>query len=167
MKLTNTYREAFVKAVMADVPSVDYNDLACKAAQSDICAQMPSKVYALYQDTKLRDYLKHGFWHGAPGSLSGLCLYGWGRLNPTETCMIELRRLAELKRRQDDERAKLRAPIAAAAKAATTTNRLAELLPELARYLPAEVAPSRALPVVTNAVSNLKAAGWPAGKAAA
>jgi hypothetical protein len=167
MKLTNTLREAFVKAVMADVPATDYNDLARKTAQDDLCAQMPSKVFALYQDTKLRDYLKNGFWHGAPGSLSGLCLYGWGRLVPTETCMVELRRLADLKSRQDSERAKLRAPIAAAAMAATTTNRLVELLPELVRYLPVDATPSRALPVVTNVVSNLRAAGWPAGKTAA
>lgn len=168
MKLTQTIRDAFVKAVMADVPSVDYDELARKIAQENICAQMAPKVLALYNDPKLRDFLAHSFWHGSPGALNGLCLYAHNQLVVTETCMIELQRLADLKTRQNGERANLRAPISAAAKAATTAKRLAEMLPELARYLPTEnSAPSRALPIVTNAVSNLKAAGWPAGKTAA
>ena len=46
MRLTNTLREAFIRAVMDDVPSIDYAEQEQKVATAWAVSIMPPYVYA-------------------------------------------------------------------------------------------------------------------------
>jgi hypothetical protein len=58
MKLTNTVRQAFIRAVMADVPCIDYAQMARNAVTADNMSKLPKKVAAVAPETiaQLRDW---------------------------------------------------------------------------------------------------------------
>ena len=58
MKLTNTIRDAFIRAAMNDVPSVDYTEQIRAIVMADIVDQLPPKVRTIWNDTSLRDWIK-------------------------------------------------------------------------------------------------------------
>ena len=47
MKLTNIIRDAFVRSVMNDVPTVDYSEQIREVVTKEAVAQLPEKVRAL------------------------------------------------------------------------------------------------------------------------
>ena len=169
MKLTNDMRLAFVNAVMADVPSVDYDEQAAKIFKQAVLAAMPPKVRELTRDAKCAEYLETTY-HYLPSPLSSVVTFainGAGYRNkevfdrlPAAT-RAELEKLAKLKREQSDRDNSLRARLHALAGSATTRVALLKLLPEFEKYLPLDEADAcRTLPVA-NVVADFVKAGWP------
>lgn len=162
MRLTNTIREAFVRAVMNDVPQIDYEEQIVKVMQDDLAAQMPRKVRAVYDDLELRGWLNtphmyvgHGvgyrYLYGAEGAI-------------TEQAVKEISRLGELLEAQEESREALTAKLTGVANSVTTRKTLVEALPEFEKYLPEEVISTKNLPAIANVVSDLVKAGWPKGQ---
>lgn len=159
MKLTNTLRDAFVRAVMDDVPKTDYSELIRKEVQSDAVAQLPAKIAAIYKDKDLKGYIRtDNEW------VDGQYVYvpTMGRYKQSETCKTKTKEYEAAKNEQDDKLSDLRSKIRGCAYACTTRKALAEMLPEFEKYLPEdEKAAIRTLPVVANVVSDFVKAGWP------
>ena len=55
MKLTNYMRDAFVRAVMDDVPEVDYKQQIRDTALKAAVEAMPAKLRAVWDDSALQD----------------------------------------------------------------------------------------------------------------
>lgn len=163
MKLTNTIRDAFVRAAMDDVPSIDYDEQAHKLAQEDLVKQMAPKLRAIYQDKQLRTFLGTEY-TPMPCDLSSAYLYGAQHLELSKEADTQLEALAEKKAAQEDARHELRNKLRAVAYSATTRKALVEALPEFEKYLPTEATTSRSLPVIANLVSDFVKAGWPKGQ---
>lgn len=162
MKLTNTMREAFVRAAMDDVPSIDYDTLIRKAALQAALKALPATVRKVYDDEKTRTYLENTFLR-----FGGVSVYVPGRTNTdiSDEDKKSLNELATAKSVQETGRNELRGKLASAATAVTTRKALAELLPEFEKYLPADLgAANRMLPAVANIVADFTKAGWPKGK---
>jgi hypothetical protein len=169
MKLTNYIRDAFIKAAMDDVPSVDYQEQAKKLAQADIHAQVPEDIKKCAK--------KHPEWFNAdarsiemPRGLTAvqplLWKVGWDnkpRLSADAlTALVDLGVKAEAQR---TERNSLERRLRSVAYSATTRKALADLLPEFEKYLPADVPQaSRQLPVIAGVVTDFVKAGWPKDK---
>ena len=157
MRLTNSIREAFVRSVMNDVPSVDYTALMQKEANRIGRATMPPEVAAAYEkhpDWFESEWATIGQWHG----------YGpfphRGAAFRTEDIQA-MNRLKALEHEQNQAHGRLRNQLQQAAASATTTKALAEMFPEFAKYLPAEETKSRNLPAIANVVADFISAGWP------
>lgn len=158
MKLTKNDREAFVNAVMNDVPQTDYDELAKRRAIEIITASYPAPVKAIYDDEKLREYLGTVYVY-MPGDL--LNFYGPNTLDPDMHKNEEMKVLSGEKRKQAIAREELRREVAAAINACSTLKQAQERLPEFAKYLPAARDGSGLanLPAVANVVTKLTQAG--------
>lgn len=164
MRLTQTHREAFVRAVMQDVPAVNYREQAQKIIQDFQVRHMPKEIQAIYKNPELRGYLRaHNFYVYRIDNGFYAAIYGDAKLDDaTKAKLDDLEKLDSQQQRQHrDLEAKLKAVLASV----TTRKALVEALPEFEKYAPAEDAPlSRNVPALANIVTDFMAAGWPKGK---
>ena len=162
MKLTKSDREAFVKACLDDVPSVDYHEVARTKAMAWAKARMPDCVAKAYElDTNWINTT----WVFMPGSLCSVYLPV-----PENTSISDLdpdfwKELEELdvkNREQSEIRQKLREELTGAIAQCSTLKQAQERLPEFVKYLPADRSGERMVNLpVANLISHLTAAGWP------
>ena len=170
MKLTNTIRDAFIRAALDDVPSVDYTEQIRRVAFRDLVGQLPAAVRKLWDDTDLRQYIKTA--HGSYGGVSinyPADNESWNRSKPlTDKAAAIVEDLHAKSIAQDKTRSDLRDKLRSAAYACTTRKALVDLLPEFEQYLPADEAKAQKvnLPAVANILADFVNAGWPKGKAA-
>lgn len=166
MKLTNYMRDAFVRAVMDDVPEVDYKQQIRDTALKAVVEAMPAKLRTVWDDSALQDCVAMEHTYLTDCVYENLPVYpGVGDLLETQVHTLEA--LHAKHHTQEDQRYELRTKVKAVAYSAKTRKQLAEMLPEFEKYLPAnEAAAIRTLPVVANVVAELMAAGWPKEQAA-
>lgn len=157
MKLTNSIRDAFVRAAMQDVPKIEYDEQKRKIEREAAIDLLPPKVRALAKDKELAQYLYVNY-HGL------YCARG-ASLNLSPETLAKTREISGKESAQSEARRELQSKLKAAAYSATTRKQLAEMLPEFERYLPVdEAAANRSVPVVANLVAEFTKAGWPKGK---
>lgn len=166
MRLAQYHRDAFVSAVMNDVPKTDYDEIAHKLAQDYLVERMPPKVRAVYDDKNLRRHLRSQS-TGFPNPLNNHPLYtapDYFYIEQTPDLKALVASVAAQKSAQDAQRANLRSKLTAVVKSCPTRAALAKALPEFEKYLPAEEAKSGNLPALANVVADFVQAGWPKGK---
>jgi hypothetical protein len=163
MRLTNTIRDAFVRAAMDDVPQVDYRGQIQTLVRDEAIALLPAKVRAVYNDKNLRHFIElrnvsiAGEWFPVPNG---------GDYRPSPAVKEKAEALAKLNDAQSTARSELRHKLHAVAYSMSTRKALVDALPEFEKYLPEdEAAACRTLPVVTNVVADFVKAGWPKGAA--
>lgn len=169
MRLTNTIRDAFIRAAMNDVPAVDYTEQIRKVAHDDLVGQLPASVRKAWDDSKQRGYIKttNGSYGGVSINYPADGDY-WRNSKPLtenaakQVAEFEAKAAAQRKTRND-----LNDKLRAAAYACNTRKALVELLPEFEKYLPADEAKAQKvnLPAVANIVADFMNAGWPKGAA--
>ena len=166
MRLTKTDKEAFVRAVMDDVPKHDFDTMAQQIVTGYFKKVLPKNVLAVAEDKATRDYLD-GHYVGMPNGLSDfysryrpLGWQGWAQL--PDDVKVRLLELATFKKEQDKTRSTLRAEVMGMIEPITTLKAALAKLPEFTKYLPAErgVTGTVNLPVA-NVVAELNKAGWP------
>jgi hypothetical protein len=166
MRLTRSDKDAFVRAVMDDVPQIDYNDMAAGIARDGIRASLPPDVATTllnYPDyfadfaVALPDGLRNIFVKAAVNhEHSVIKVHMCGLWN-------ELEALAKKNREQNAARNGLRSKVSGAIEGCSTLKQALERLPEFEKYLPKERDGTGVsnLPAIANVVSDLMAAGWP------
>lgn len=166
MRLTKTDKEAFVRAVMADVPKHDFDEMARLMVIGHFKKVLPKEIVAIIEDKKLRDYIESGY-VGMPREIADfytryrpLGFQGWGHL--PDDVKVRLDELCTFKKDQTAKRDALRSQVRGMIEPLTTLKAALEKLPEFAKYLPAERGPAviAGLPVA-NVVADLNKAGWP------
>jgi len=162
MKLTNTIRDAFVRAAMDDVPNGNFQDQLNKLVMDDAVAQLPPKVRALWSSSELRPYVKT---HNPYRLKSNTYIPALDEeFKLSETAAKKYDELVAAMSAEQESRKELRSRLRSVAYAASTRKQLVDLLPEFEKYLPAyEKAAIRTLPVVANVVTDFMKAGWPKG----
>ncbi len=182
MKLNQSQREAFVRAVMQDVPQVKYDEQLRTAVQDFLYYLAPPEARALYDNPKTRGYVPLGSVsiHRADVGFSDMYLVPyasggtrWGR--PDMTINLEksedapalgvIKSLVESKKAQEIERVNLNQKLRSAINSVSTLKQALELMPEFAKYLPEEPTKTKNLPAVANLVADLNKAGWAATEA--
>lgn len=163
MKLTNTVRDAFVRAAMADVPAIDFTEQIRAIVVADAVEQLPPKVRTVYKDSSLRHFVSTTWW-GGKWNGGSVCVPGHddGKFKLSEQATAKVTDLQAQKTAQDDQHKTLRERLRAVAYSVSTRKALAEALPEFEKYLPAdEAAALRTVPVIANVVADFVRAGWP------
>ncbi len=183
MKLNNSQRQAFVRAVMQDVPQVDYTTQLKTAVQDYLYHLAPADVRKLYDDESLRKYLTLGsvslYREDVGFTDIYLVPYGesgnlWGRPDmridlskaDESPALGVIKSLVTSKVQQRIAHANLEQKLTGAINSVNTLKQALELLPEFAKYLPEEQTVTKQLPAVANLVADLNKAGWPKTKAA-
>lgn len=163
MRLSNTMREAFVRAAMQDVPAADYIEkarvLVTKKEQA-----MPKKAGLLYVDPYRLDYKSATF-----GNWGNRHSFGVRGLTNEEIQVIEsdeaIKDLITQHKEQKERLDALKTKLIGAINACTTRKQAAEALPEFEKYLPADEPKAlRSLPALANVAADFVKAGWPKGQ---
>lgn len=164
MKLTVNDKAAFVRAVLADLPQVDYKEQAVKCITAAAIARFPEDLQAVaakYPNairlTKL--YLNPPLYEVAVPTMGGN--FAPIAANDTAT-RNKIAELTAASKAQEAVRDALELSLKGVIAACTTLKQAQERLSEFAKYLPAERAPKPlgGLPVA-NIIADLTAAGWP------
>lgn len=158
MRLTETLRKAFVRAVMADVPRVDYDTMIADEARRMSIANMPKWL----QDACAKHKELLGYLRTTSDWESGASFFTAGPR--TAENKADLARLVERRAQQRAERQGLEGKLTDAARGCNTVKQLADALPEFAKYLPKENAVDRSVPAMANVVAEFMKAGWPGEK---
>lgn len=167
MRLTNYIRDSFVRAVMQDVPFIDYTEQIRSAVMKAAVARLPKTAQALYNDPKTRDFIvKSRCFHAGVNidTVPGFSQWNTPAGATKEEAKAFFDQFADLvnkKAAQEKQRDELERKLKATAAACSTRKSLLEMLPEFEKYLPAEAEPSKNLPAISNLVVDLVKAGWP------
>ena len=167
MRLTNTIREAFVRAVMHDVPSIDYGEKIRNLVNKKVAAiHKKASIQEIDKERLSTSYIRI---HGTEKNrYSATSCYVCG-LTENERKEIQsdsaLIALADLEYAQEATRNALRKKIDYAIKACSTRKQAVEALPEFEKYLPEDEAKAmRSVPAIANVLSDFVKAGWPKGQ---
>lgn len=157
MRLTKHMREAFVRAVMVDVPQIDYDEQMQNIALTGAVDLMPPAVRDAYKKHPEFFSLE---WQSVRGCGSFyLPVPDSHKLKPDVVEAIQKLKLS--KDSQANCRNDLRLKLEGCAAACTTLTSLKDMLPEFVKYMPAdEPAACKTLPVVQNVVSDFDLIGW-------
>lgn len=165
MKLTNADRDAFVAAVMDDVPFTDYTEQFRAWLDNAVTPLLPAKVKAVWADKSLRHLIAR---NAVIGSFGGASFYAPDILDAKDKAPLheECTRLRALYDNQWSVRRELRGRLRSIIASCSTLKQATEMLPEFTKYLPQERDGKidRSMPVIANVVSDLTKAGWPKGK---
>ena len=167
MRLTNTLRKAFVRAVMDDVPSTDYQEQARDLMTREAEQNLPEALKrAIALDPSIRDWIETRFHHVGKYPLSGMFLLGTrealDQLGKDEALQQKLQTLSDALAEQNKRHSQLQEKIEGIAASCTSRKQLLEALPEFEKYLPAQTSVnSRSVPALANLLADLTAAGWP------
>lgn len=171
MQLNQYDREAFVRAVMDDVPKVDYQTRGRKLAVEALDSLQPPEIAAV-KAAGLTNWLDSTYIY-VPGNLDNFYYKAKYENNVLRDQKPKVwKQLEEISGKLQDQtskRAALTESLTSAIKACKTLKQAQERLPEFVKYLPAErdTHGTLNLPVVTNLVADLVKEGWPKEKAKA
>lgn len=165
MKLTQNDRDAFVRAVMNDVPTIDYVEQSRALVLKQLVQKLPPKIKAIWNDSELRGFIKCDAYFRPIGSLSSV--YGPPvEYSPDAATMVKLQGMSAAKTAQHERLQELRSKVSGAIQGCTTLKQAKERLPEFEKYLPADRDGTgvNQLPAIANVVADLVKAGWPKDK---
>lgn len=164
MRLTKNHKEAFVKAVMQDVPHVDYKEHARDRIKK-LVADARKRAGVDKMDDERLDSCFVAFTNGK-GYSEGTAIIARG-LTVREVKEIQndaqARALIDKHNEQKTARTELEAAVRAAIAGCTTRQQAKKLMPEFEKYLPTEHSTGidRSVPAIANMAAKLTAAGWP------
>lgn len=164
MKLTDSQRKAFVRAVMDDTPYENYYEKGIAIVQNEIVKEFPPALKAVYDDVKLRVLLRTMYiLVKEPRVFSGYYFYHpeCREFVASEPIAKKLKDLAAKNQAQSDERQKIENQLRAGIRACNTLKQAQGVFPDLLRYLPSEPGKTGNLPAVIDVMPALKAAGFP------
>jgi hypothetical protein len=174
MRLTNFLRDGFIRAVMHDVPKVNYEEQADKLARDTVRAMFKKDFPTIDYDLACESEWFESGSVNMPFGINNIymkCIKNYGMLKNDDKVWTKLEAIGAKKKEQETKMSSLEARLKGVAYACTTRKQLEEALPEFSAYLPDEEAKAaKTLPAVANVLSEFVQAGWPksnAGKIAA
>lgn len=166
MRLNRYHKQAFVDAVIQDVPTVDYDEQAQKLVRDAYFQEMPPEVKLIYENREMRDWLAINHVY-MPRNLNCFYTYHRGPSSvPPRKIEEQLEELAQLKHDQKDKMRALRQKLDDLINSVSTRKQALELMPEFEKYLPKETDGTGVtnLPAIHNTVAELVRMGWPKGE---
>lgn len=167
MNLTKSDKEAFINAVIADIPTVDYDEQIGKAARDYAISLLPKEIKdARKANPAVDDYLDTQSVY-----ICGINVYviGPGRvrseINKNKDLQERCQSLEQLSDAQQARVLEMSRSLRAVINTCRTLKQAKERLPEFEKYLPAERDKTGVtnLPVA-NVIADLTRLGWPKGQ---
>ena len=167
MRLTRSDKEAFIRAVMDDVPMIDYDEMARKLVVETIDSIMPEEIRVAHK--KFPEWFKSDNYINTPYGCSSMFVFAPDSFLAESHSELwkQLKEIGNLANAQLNARSALKCKVTGMIETCTTLKTAQERLPEFITYLPADRDGTGVtnLPVA-NTVTALMEAGWPKKKAA-
>jgi hypothetical protein len=164
MRLTKSDKDAFILAVVQDIPKIDYQEQVRALIHEDSIAQLPAKVQAIARDKALSHYLETGsYWRTSFGSIRVFEPRG-SNYTPSKDVLTKVDALNKLHNEQEARLDEARAKLRGAIEPCTTLKIALERLPEFEQYLPKQQEKTIHLPSIANLCADLATLGWPKDK---
>lgn len=165
MRLTKSDKDAFITAVVQDIPKVDYLEQIRAIVVEDSINRLPEKVQAIARDKTLSHFLETtSYW---TGNNSILVYRARGtHYSPSKAAQAKINDLTKLSNEQETRLGDARAKLRGAIEPCTTLKVALERLPEFEQYLPKQQEKTVYLPSIANLCADLATLGWPKDKAA-
>lgn len=162
MRLTNTMKEAFVRAAMLDVPAIDYKEQARSLINKKMAELQKAAGLSKINPERLDSTTGYARSKTDKYALSFRAI----GLTYSEIEQIgkapEVRQLLDLHEEQEQTLSELRGKLTGAINACNTRKQAAEALPEFEKYLPDDEPKAlRSLPALANVAADFVKAGWP------
>ena len=167
LRLNQSMRQAFVSAVMDDLPSIDYTQQAQEMVQEWLYNAAPVALREAYINPKTKDYFHPDYQHLYNTGLGGFTVqmtpsHQWRMEQDAPRLYAMVVELGVKARAQSKARDEMKAKLTGVIYAYNTVKQAREGLPEFVKYLPDDSLPvDRTVPAIANLVSDLMAAGWP------
>lgn len=162
MRLTKHDKDAFVRAVLDDVPYVDYSEPARKLVMKHLISLLPGIVQQAYNENPEWIRTNHVNLPSHLQDFNGPALeYVWYDSFPDEL-KEQLAELSDAAKEQSSVRNTLEDKVTGLINSVTTLKTALKNFPEFAKYLPADrdAAGTANLPAA-NVIADLTNAGWP------
>jgi hypothetical protein len=158
MKLTKYQKQGIARAIINDIPPVDYNKRR-EELQAAVVKAMSAPVVKLYKvyPNALRKA------HADNYVLGDAYNDNWVIAGDVTDKQVEA--LAKKYRDENDARYAAKRQLEAAINGCNTLKQLMTTLPEFEKYYPTEAQPTKNLPALANVVADLSRLGWPKGGA--
>lgn len=175
MRLTKDHKKAFVKAVMDDVPSVDYAEKIRALILADSISQLPKGLQEFAKDPKTADLINSSWktierprdennrWMGSIGCTIKGTNDSYAISKKAQATLDDwMPKFTEQERTLNDLNNKLSSTI----ESCNTLKQAQEAFPELKKYLPkvADKGLNLPAPIYKNVLVELTRAGFPKGK---
>jgi Nucleotide modification associated domain 5 len=164
-RLNNHIRRVFVRAVMQDVPKIDYQEKFRELAQAWAITLIPQEMRGFYATRP--EWFAHSFTDLDSGFQYARVVGPFDEdgfqkkmLDSCPEFVARVKELERLKDKQESEMDDLTSQIRGLINSCNTAEQLREQAPQLAKYLTFDEVPSRLLPT-TAVIDNLAAMGWP------
>lgn len=172
MRLNNSIKQAFVRAVLDDSALVDYTTLIADKVKKYFYEIAPPDVKKVYDNPKTQKYFVS---NSSVNLTYGSEYIGWYHcpLIPADFVVTDMDFLAEiayLKKQETEQQTKrwqLESKLRGVIDSFTTVKTARESLPEFSKYLP-EIDGNRCktLPAIAGLVADLQSIGWKTHKTA-
>lgn len=126
MRLTETIRRAFVRAIMNDVPMTNYSEQSRSLIQKAAINDLPPAVRALYDNPATRYYLAQKNSHSGNYACSTVNVFQNVCWSPSISLDSELRKMKALDAEQKAKREELEIQLRAVAMSVNTRKALAD-----------------------------------------
>ena len=157
MKLTKYQKQGIARAIIQDLPPVDYKKRRAEM-QAAIVKLMSAPVAKLYKTNPdaLRQYTMDT-------RIVGDC-YADSWVVVGDVPFKKVPELAEKYTAENSARYAAKQQLEAAIDGCNTLKQLMATLPEFEKYYPTEAQPTKNLPALANVVADLSRLGWPKGE---
>ncbi len=166
MRLTRCDKTAFVRAVMADVPRIDYREKMQTTMMNYITSHLPVLVKAVWDSQAIRRYIYQDKYYSFPNRCGMSGFRGPETNGPvSEIINDHVLELAGAHKKQVSDREDIETSVAGLIYGCSTLKKAREIIStELHKYLPAnrDSKVTANVPVVCNVVSMLTKSGWKA-----
>lgn len=162
MRLSSSIREAITASVIASIPQENYRTKMQDRAQLVAAAVLPRLIKTAWDDPKLRGFIR-------AANIYTCCRYMTVPAAPEDS--ENMRALIEkdeqwkaLHAQHDAQTRALRSAtraVQAALASVSTTDKFAELYPDLAKHMPVKDTVTPSVPARTDVMEKLRAAGLP------
>lgn len=170
MRLNRNLRSAFVRAVMDDVPHIDYDEMIHKLFLDWHVGRLPPAVRRVWDNKATRDYIcLQNVYVQVPeldDYVSGgyvPCLAGQDDDLPDKWVMDQVVRFHKADAEQTATNNSLQQKLSTSVESCYTTQQLRKLLPEFDKYIPKDESVTQGVPALANLVTDFVKAGWPKG----
>lgn len=166
VRLTQNSREAFIRAVMHDVPTVNYVPEFQKAQKEAYLKQVPQRIKNLFKDPELAKWIGTTEFYTNGVGIQTVPFPTNEELKDIVDSNVfkdpEVVKITEARKEQEAKRQTLLQHLRSVVAACNTFKQLEAALPEFKQYMPKKEYTPMMYPLsVVNVVDEFKKAGWP------
>lgn len=155
MNLDKITKRSIVRAIIDDIPFVDYSVKIAEIALNDRLPKLDPRVRAIWNDNALRGFIAVSYDADAYKHLP------FADVPLSDAAKEKIKSLLKASTTQNNERWAMQNKLTAMFSNVRTAKQFLKLFPEFKQYLPSEPVQGVSFPLATNLIAEMMRMGWP------